>query len=259
MIPVNTVTAWSTDHPWPTPEQVEQDLLLSQAICAIANDDYLGQELVFRGGTALHKLHLNRPFRYSDDLDYVRTSASGIGPLTQALSKLGAKLGYTVSTRVSQHPKVYWRATAATGVPIRVKVEVNTHERSPALPLTSRPHQVDSSWWSGKANIRTFQPAELMATKIRALYQRSKGRDLFDLWLALEHLHLQPRAILTAFGPYRPDGFNAAKAAENLVVKLNDPVFRTDLDPLVPAWPDGYDIDTAAALVTAQLLDSLDD
>ena len=50
MIPVNTVTAWGAEHPWPTREQVEQDLLLSQAICAIAADDYLGRELVFRGG-----------------------------------------------------------------------------------------------------------------------------------------------------------------------------------------------------------------
>ena len=135
MIPVNAVTAWSTNHPWPTSEEVEQDLLLSRAICAIANDDYLGSELVFRGGTALHKLHLERPYRYSEDLDYVRASASGIGPVTQALSRLGTGLGYTVSTRVSQHPKVYWRTTAATGVPLRVKIEVNTHERSPALPL----------------------------------------------------------------------------------------------------------------------------
>ncbi|HMQ66966.1 MAG TPA: nucleotidyl transferase AbiEii/AbiGii toxin family protein [Arachnia sp.] len=81
MIPANAITAWGTDHPWPTREQVEQDLLLSRAICAIASDDYLGQELVFRGGTALHKLHLERPFRYSEDLDYVRSSASGIGEL----------------------------------------------------------------------------------------------------------------------------------------------------------------------------------
>lgn len=239
MIPANAVTAWGVDHPWPTAEQVEQDLLLSRAICAIADDDYLGHELVFRGGTALHKLHFDRPWRYSEDLDYARSSASGIGPLTQALSTLGAELGYTVNTRVSQHPKVYWRTTSATGVPLRVKIEVNTHERSPALPLTTRSHSVNSAWWRGGASVRTFQPAELVATKIRALYQRSKGRDLFDLWLALNHLHLGPAAILAAFGPYRPNGLTAAKASENLAQKLSDPVFRTDLDPLVPAWPNG--------------------
>ena len=155
MIPANAITAWSTNHAWTTREQVEQDLLLSHAICAIATDDYLSQELVFRGGTALHKLHLDHPYRYSEDLDYVRVSASGIGPLTQALSRLGTELGYTVRTRVSQHPKVYWRTTADSGLPLRIKIEVNTHERSPALPLTERTHQVTSTWWTGQATVTT--------------------------------------------------------------------------------------------------------
>lgn len=146
MIPPNTVTAWGVGHPWPAREQVEQDLLLSRAICAVANDDYLGQELVFRGGTALHKLHLDHPYRYSEDLDYVRTSASGISRLTQALSRLGLELGYTVNTGIGQHPKIYWRTTAASGVPLRIKIEVNTHERSPVLPVMICSHRVDSAW-----------------------------------------------------------------------------------------------------------------
>lgn len=258
MIPATAITAWSAQRPWPTPEQVEQDLLLSRAICAIASDEYLGEELVFRGGTALHKLHLEQPFRYSEDLDYVRRTGGGIAPLTQALTNLGERLGFEVRTRVGEHPKVYWRTTAGSGVPLRIKIEVNTHERSPALPLLHHEHRVDSSWWTGSAAVQTFQPAELVATKIRALYQRSKGRDLFDLWLALDHLHLDPTEILAAFGPYRPAGMTAARARENLARKLDHRGFRTDLDPLVTAWPNGYDLDTAAQLIGSRLLDRLD-
>jgi predicted nucleotidyltransferase component of viral defense system len=258
VIPATAITAWSVQRPWPIPEQVEQDLLLSRAICAIATDEYLGAELVFRGGTALHKLHLDQPFRYSEDLDYVRRTAGGIVPLTQALTRLGESLGFTVNTRISEHPKVYWRTTADSGVPMRIKIEVNTHERSPALPLLYQEHRVDSSWWSGAAAVQTFQPAELVATKIRALYQRSKGRDLFDLWLALEHLQLDPAAILAAFGPYRPHGMTSARARDNLARKLSHRGFRTDLDPLVTAWPEGYDLDTAAELIGTKLLDRLE-
>ncbi len=58
MIPYDSITAWSVTHPWPTREQVEQDLLLSQALCEIFKDPLLSGELVFRGGTALHKLYL---------------------------------------------------------------------------------------------------------------------------------------------------------------------------------------------------------
>jgi hypothetical protein len=56
LINSEAIIAWGIAHPWPTPEQIEQDLLLSRAICEIANDDYLGRELAFRGGTALNKL-----------------------------------------------------------------------------------------------------------------------------------------------------------------------------------------------------------
>lgn len=259
MIPANAITAWGVQHAWPTREQVEQDLLLSRAICAIASDDYLGAELVFRGGTALHKLHLPRAYRYSEDLDYVRSSTGGLAPLTRALTRVGTQLGFDVRTRVGQHPKVYWRTTADSGVPLRLKIEVNTHERSPAMPLAMHEHAVESSWWTGSASVPTFQPAELVATKIRALYQRSKGRDLFDLWLALEHLSLDPSEVLAAFAPYRPSGITAAKAQANLARKVDDPVFRRDLDPLVAVAPDGYDVSRAADLISSTLLARLDD
>lgn len=259
MIPATAITAWGVDHVWPTREQVEQDLLLSRAICAIADDTYLAGELVFRGGTALHKLHLDRPYRYSEDLDYVRRSAGGIAPITRALTRLGTDLGFEVRTRVGVHPKVYWRTVADSGVPLRIKIEVNTHERSPALPPVRYGHSVDSSWWRGAALVPTFQPAELVATKIRALYQRSKGRDLFDLWLALNHLHLSPDHILSAFAPYRPDGLTAARAQANLDRKLDDATFRHDLDRLVNTWPAGYDVDTAAEQIGVALLARLDE
>jgi len=254
VIAYREVTAWAVDHPWPTREQVEQDLLLSRAICAIAEDDYLGAELVFRGGTALHKLHLPQALRYSEDLDYVRSTASGISGVTGALLDLGRSLGFEVASRISVHPKVFWRCAAQTGVPLRIKIEVNTHERSPVLPLITVGHEVTSPWWTGRSAVRTFDPAELVATKIRALYQRSKGRDLFDLWLALTVLELDPDRILAAFGPYRPVGLTARMAIGNLERKTSDRTFRSDLDPLHRERPSAYDVDAAAQLVTDLLL-----
>lgn len=57
---------------WPTPDQVEPDLLLSRVLIAIYQDEVLSEELVLRGGTCLHKLYLPAPRRYSEDLDFVR-------------------------------------------------------------------------------------------------------------------------------------------------------------------------------------------
>jgi predicted nucleotidyltransferase component of viral defense system len=232
VIPARDITAWRITHPWATDPQVEQDLVLTRAICEISAHPLLGQELVFRGGTALHKLFLPVPYRYSEDLDFTRTTAGGIGPVLTALRQIGDDAGFRTASGVGAHPKVLWRTTAEDGTPIRIKVEINAHERSPALPLARLPLAVQSGWWSGRAQVQTFQAAELVATKIRALYQRKKGRDLFDLWLALTRLELDPGSVLDAFPPYRPTTLTAAAAIANLKAKLADPRFTSDLEPL---------------------------
>ena len=120
MIPASEITRWGVEHPWSTREQVEQDLLLSQAICEVSTDLFLGKELLLRGGTAFHKLFLPKPLRYSEDLDYVRTSAGGIGEIMKRLTTLGGELGYSVNTKMGLFPKVFWKGTAESGLPIKI-------------------------------------------------------------------------------------------------------------------------------------------
>jgi len=60
----------------------------------------------------------------------------------------------------------------------------NTFERSPARPVIGRDYDVVSPRFTGETSVPTFDLPELLATKIRALFQRTKGRDLFDLLLA---------------------------------------------------------------------------
>jgi len=159
-----------------------------------------------------------------------------------------------VSTRISQRPKIYLRTNAADGSTLRIKIEINTHKRSPARPMISIPHVVDSPWWSGQGDIITFTPAEVVSTKIRALFQRKKGRDLFDLWLALTELNLDPDDILEAYPTYAPPGLTAKRSIADLEAKALDPSFRTDIAPLIDPWPRDYDIDTAARMVIDLLL-----
>ena len=121
MIPEAAITEWGRTVPWPTVEQIEQDLLLSRLIIEIANDDYLGDELVFRGDTCLHKLHAPHPLRYSEDLDYVRSTGGGIRELARAVSQIGRRLGMDVRTRLTEHPKMFLRASYEAGAgPMRV-------------------------------------------------------------------------------------------------------------------------------------------
>ncbi|PPE03034.1 nucleotidyl transferase AbiEii/AbiGii toxin family protein [Holospora curviuscula] len=60
-------------------------------------------------------------------------------------------------------------------VPTKLKIEINTTQNFQVLP-------VQSEWFNGFSDIITDEIDELMATKLSALYQRRKGRDLFDVW-----------------------------------------------------------------------------
>ena len=56
MIPQAAITAWRNQASWGNVDQVEHDLVLSRAICELYKHPLIANELVFRGGTALHKL-----------------------------------------------------------------------------------------------------------------------------------------------------------------------------------------------------------
>ena len=257
MISRDDIIAWGVDHPWPELDQIEQDLLLSQAICEISKDPLLGQELALRGGTAFHKLFMHQPYRYSEDLDYVRSTEGGIGNITGRLMDLGKELGYQVSSKMKLYPKIYWKYVASSGINSRIKIEINTFERSPALGYFFVEHSVDSSYYAGTSQVRTFHTEELVATKIRALYQRSKGRDLYDIWLSLTELNLSPDEILKAFPIYKPEQMNSTVAISNLHSKLNDPQFTEDILNLLRHDAPEYDPQTAGKYIEEVLLSRL--
>jgi len=258
VIPNAVVTAWGLTRQWPTRQQIEQDLLLARLIIEIYNHPYLREELVFRGGTCLHQLRLSAPLRYSEDLDFVRRTRDGIGDVFDAVRNIAEQIGLKVVRRVtSGNPKMILGARAEhdSSIALRVKVEVNTYETSPTRPLESVALSVDTDWFRGSALVHTYATTELVATKIRALYQRRKGRDLFDLWVALHELQLDPAMIVTAFEQYRPEGFSAGLAERNLREKLATESFRRDLDPLLAVDASNtYDIDIAGELVIREIL-----
>lgn len=61
---------------------------------------------------------------------------------------------------------------------------------------------MNSRWFSGQTKIRTYTFDELMGTKLRALYQRNKSRDLFDIFLALKQKDFDPQNAIQAFQSY---------------------------------------------------------
>jgi hypothetical protein len=118
----------------------------------------------------------------------------------------------------------------------------------------TRPYEVRSRWWNGAGHVPTFAPDELMATKLRALYQRRKGRDLFDLWHVLTTLAVNDKQIVRTMTRYMgANAFTFPELRANLKDKLEHPDFRDDLNTLVVTPPDDYDLTAAADLLMERL------
>lgn len=262
MIPRDYITEWRADAPWVQDFQVEQDLVISRAIVAIFSHPLLGRYLAFRGGTALYKLHLKPPARYSEDIDLVQIKAEPAGPVMDALREtfdpwLGEPRWKQTEGRVTFLYRFPSEDTPP--VPLRLKIEINTREHFAVYGFTGESFAVTSRWFEGRCKITTYELDELLGTKLRALYQRRKGRDLFDLALALEWAPVTPERVVEAFSAYMGHAGNRVTRAEfeeNMANKLRDPQFTGDIAPLLAeGFP--WDIETAAANVHSHLIAGL--
>lgn len=242
MIPAQNIVAWGQVAPWAEQRQIEQDLIISRALVDIFADPFLGEELRFRGGTALNKLHFPEPLRYSEDIDLVRTTSGGIGPILDQLRMvLEPWLGPAKFDQSAVAPKFRFRVAAEDGseTPIRLKVEINTRETEAFDPPIHMPLDVKNAWFSGSTNIATFTNEEMLATKLRALLQRDKGRDLYDLAHALEVFpDLNKERVVELFGLYLGATgleITCAQAQERMLAKLAKGNLLMDMRPLLSA------------------------
>jgi predicted nucleotidyltransferase component of viral defense system len=243
-------------------EQVEQDLVLSRALAEVFSRPRLRESLAFRGGTALHKLMFDPPGRYSEDLDLVQVDAGPIGPILEELRlALDPWLGEPrwKQTEASWKLLYGFETTVLPARPMRVKVEVNTREHFAVMGLTGVDFTVDNPWHTGSCTITTFVIEELLATKLRALYQRKKGRDLYDLWLALETLDVDGVQVVECMREYLERAGQRVTRAQyeaNLSLKLASHDFREDVTPLLRE-PESYSVDRGAESVLEQLVAKL--
>jgi predicted nucleotidyltransferase component of viral defense system len=234
------ITAWRAVAPWSTDAQVEQDLILSRALVQIFSESTLSSHLAFRGGTALHKLFLKPPNRYSEDIDLVQIKPEPIGPTLTELHKiLDSWLGQPRRKQSEGRVTLIYRFDSEIPpvTPLRLKVEINTREHFSVFDHVRKKFEVKSPWFNGHTELVTYSIEELLGTKLRALYQRKQGRDLFDLAVAFDKIpKLNAKMVVRCFLRYMEhEGASISRAEfeSNLLEKLADPVFTEDISPLL--------------------------
>lgn len=262
MIPHDYITEWREQVPWVQDAQVEQDLVISRALIEIFSHPVLHEALAFRGGTALYKLHIHPAARYSEDIDLVQVKAEPAGPMMEALrAVLDPWLGTPRWKQTEGRVTFVYRFESEDLPPValRLKVEINSREHFSVYGIKALPFAVRSRWFEGDCAIRSYALDELLGTKMRALFQRKQGRDLFDLAIALDQTKADPARIVNAFSAYmKDDGHRVTRAQfeENLLAKMRDPQFTADIGPLLSAGYE-WDIDAAAATVSSALIERL--
>jgi len=262
VIPKADIVAWRRFAPWVNDAQVEQDLIISRALVAIFQSPLLAARLAFRGGTALHKLYFDIPRRYSEDIDLVQIIPAPIGQVIDSLQELlNGFLGAPRRKQTEQSVILTYRmeSEGPPVVQIRLKGEINTREHFAVEGYQKQPFGVASRWFKGGCEITTYTLEELLATKLRALYQRRKGRDLFDLWLGVTEGKADVGRIIHVFKKYmETEGqtVDSMHYEKNLQEKLRHRGFLSDLNPLLPADAI-YDVQEAYVLIKKEIVDKL--
>jgi predicted nucleotidyltransferase component of viral defense system len=263
--------------PWGAQYQVEQDLLLCRAMVALFDDKFLSSQIAMRGGTLLHKVHLAPPARYSEDIDLVVVGARPADHIRRAIRRvltdvLGAPKTSVWDTLVlairnTVKPSRVLRMTySARSIiepnrTLEIVIEANVTERKPHLAVVEMPFSFPFRDKAVQTHIKGFDIHEMLGTKMRAMFQRTRGRDLFDLYWALTKspLPVDPTAIIASFEHYlKQEGTKAGRADFIGILDdhLKDRGFCSDMQPLLRV-DITYDPQAAGKYVKTHLLNLL--
>lgn len=260
MIPQNFIEKWRPHAEWQTQDMVEQDLIISRALVCLYNNPSIKEKLVFRGGTALHKIFIKPAARYSEDIDFVQLHPEPIGPLINAIRDcLKPWLGDPKRKITQRSAKLLYPYTATSSYSSKLKIEINTTEHFQVLPLRYEPLTIDSEWFKGSTTLVTYELEELIATKLRALYQRRKGRDLFDIWHIFNYHLLDAKHVIEIFKKYcDKEGTPISQESfeKNLNQKRLHKDFQVDINPLLSPHTH-WNFDEAFDFVVTHLISNI--
>jgi len=202
--------------------------------------------------------------RYSEDIDLVQITAEPFGPVVDRLRERLAFLGDPARKQKENNFTLHYRFESEFPPVqnLRLKVETNCREHFTILGYQQFPFQVTAEWFTGSCNITTYRLEELLGTKLRALYQRRKGRDLYDIYKALVQVpEMNKEALLQCYHAYMDFVVDEPPTQkvylQNMEAKMQEDEFIGDTAALIRPT-ERYDQNLAYEMVRIQILEKLD-
>jgi len=263
--------------PWSVQYQVEQDLLLCRAMVALFDDSFLSTQIAMRGGTLLHKVHLAPAARYSEDIDLVVVGSRPEEHIRRAIRRVLADVLGTPKSSVWDTIRLAIRNTVKPSRVLRmtysvrsimepshsldIVVEANVTERKPHRSVVEIPFEYSFRGEIIQTKIKGYDIHEMLGTKMRAMFQRRRGRDLFDLHWAMTKSErpIDPSAVIESFQHYMKQEGTKARRAEFIGIleeHLKDRGFCSDNESLLRNGV-SFDPQAAGKYVIANLLSRL--
>lgn len=261
MIARDIVEQWRHQvAPWKSLQMVEQDLILSRILVEIYTQPKIKENLAFRGGTALNKLYINPPARFSEDIDLVQINSEPIGEtLDQLRAAIDPWLGKPKWKVTQRSVKIYYSYQSVDNEPVKIKIEINTTEHFHLKDLKKEKLSMNSEWFNGEADLLVYQFDEMIATKFKALYQRRKGRDLFDTWMVLSRNLVDTSETVKLLEEYCKkvdEQITRAQFEQNMILKKEHAEFKMDMEPLLAVGSE-WNFDQAFEMVMNELAPKL--
>jgi predicted nucleotidyltransferase component of viral defense system len=159
----------------------EKDYLLTLVLQIIANSD-LGKTLIFKGGTALHHCYLEQ-YRFSEDLDFssnqTAVSLEEVRKIFDEVEYLSIKKDYLSGATVKVEKLQY---VGPLVQPNSLKVEIDFLQNVILPPQVLKYQNV----WGVDFTVSVMDIREICAEKIRAMSDRARYRDFYDMYLILD-------------------------------------------------------------------------
>ena len=157
---------------------IEKDFILTFILKKIYESD-LKDKLVFKGGTALHKLYLHK--RISIDLDFTEVKPIMIDELKRVIEDKEINSKIKEVNKTSNSTKIVLNYTSVLEYKNNIIIDISKREK-PILGLIIKKLK---SYYFEDIEVLTLQLEELIAEKIRAIIQRNKPRDYLDIYYIL--------------------------------------------------------------------------
>jgi predicted nucleotidyltransferase component of viral defense system len=164
--------------------------------------------MAFKGGTGIRKVFIEN-YRFSDDLDFTLLEPVDAGALQAAVSDAVVQVREECGILFEDDPgfrvtKTGFKATTrfrilnrGSASPVKIDLDLTTPDQEEILlPVRERP--VFHPYSDGiQVSVASYALEEIMAEKIRSLFQRSRSRDLYDLVQLADRVNRQDvRSIL---------------------------------------------------------------